>query len=231
MRAKWVKNAPPVLVADFEGNKFHKGRHLLERLLCDKQMEEVWKVIQKKGPSRTQLHHLWGAIMTAKGRADSAARMHKPRTDQTDELLSIAKRAGDLGRKIKGTPLDVLAFNLLQHDTLEALGVPGLLDLPEAERQDAAHRLLDCWPSAPEILLGLEKLATNMANEIGSRPALRSSGDVILRKFVRELGPRLRELFGELMYGTLATITNVTFPDVKVGGIDKGFVQQALRGV
>jgi hypothetical protein len=47
---------------------------------------------------------------------------------------------------------------------------------------------------------------------------------------VRELGPRFKELFGEYMYGTLATITNVVFPSAKDGGIDKVFVQQALRG-
>ena len=167
--------------------------------------------------------------MTAKIRADRSQRLHVTLSDQVVELRSIAKKVGDLGRQITETQLDILVFNILPHDVLAALGAPRLLELPELERHDVAHRLLPCWPSAPEILLGLEKFASVRADKIGSGTAPRSSGRVACRKFIQELGPNSKELFGSYMYATLATITNVTFPDAD-GGVDKAYVQKALKG-
>jgi len=102
------------------------------------------------------------------------------------------------------------------------------------QRINAAHKLQTDWPGAAELLRGLAKKASELAEGAmkKARPDDRSSGDVAARTFVWHLGNDFHAMFGKALLGSLAKIVDVTFNKT---GTDEEFsksvIQNILRGI
>lgn len=233
MTKKWAKNAPDRLVRAYENREIGKGRDLLERLLRDERMKLTWAELARHVRTDQQWLRVWSAIVYAKSESNKAGRLRKQRGAERDDYQALARKFSALARKIENGPRDLLAYELLPQDVLAALHVSNLHDMDVIERCDVAHRLLPCWPSAPELLRGLEKFALAQAAHAmdKQRPEERGSGNVAARTFVWYLGQDFRTMFGKPLLGTLAKIADVTF-DVDLDcEFTRSFVQGTLRGV
>lgn len=231
MTKQYVKNAPVYLVRAYQDRKFgNNGRAFFERLLCDNRMRTVWKEFASYNLTDNQWLDLWQAIVWAKFNSNKT-RTRKRRSDERDEYRMLAKKFADLAKKIKNGPLDVNAYELLPQSVLDALHISNFHDLHVLKRSKVAHQILSSWPSAPELLCGLEKIALARANQAMTtpRPDDRDSGNVAARTFVWYLGQDFRAMFGKPMLGSLAKITNVIFNGDE--DFSRSFVQDVLRGV
>lgn len=241
MAKRWIKTAPARLIRAFENHEIRNGRQILERLLSDSRMQTTWptlvRYMQKQGcdGDSNQWLKIWGAIASAKHQSNKAKKTRKWRTDIRDKYAKLAHESAALGKKIGGVnnPMDVLIYQLFPEDIWGALGLANLNGLDPLKRDEIAHTLLPCWPSASEILHGLTNLASQLARDAMEtpRPDERKSGDVNARVFVWHVGNDFRALFGNALYGTLAAITNVTF-NYSDNGLSRKNVEQILsRGV
>lgn len=241
MTKRWIKTAPARLVRAFENHEIGNGRPILKRLLSDSRMQTKWptlvRYMQKQGwdGDSNQWLKIWGAIASAKYQSNKASRVRKRRTDIRDDYAKLADDFAALGKKIGrvNNPMDVLIYQLFPEDIWGALNLAKLNGLDPLERDEIAHNLLPCWPSASEILYGLSSLASQLAQDaMGTpRPDERGSGNVAARVFVWHVGNDFRALFGNALYGTLAEIANVTF-NFHDDGLTKKTVEQILsRGV
>jgi hypothetical protein len=130
--------------------------------------------------------------------------------------------------------MDVLAYEVFPQDVMDALQVRNWNDMDTTARCEAAHLLMPSWPSAPEILRGLEQLAERLAHEAMSkpRPDKRDRGDVEARTFIWYLGTDFHRMFGKALNGTLGKIADVTFNSLEADRqYTRSFVQTALKGV
>lgn len=202
--------------------------------MTDERMRTTWKQLARHAQKDEEWRRVWGHIAHAKKQANKKSISRKSRKEVRDEYRSLARKFQKLANAIAEGPLDLLAYNLLDQESLDALHVPDLYVLPEPQRGDAAYDLLHHWPNAPEILLGLQRRAAEFADEAmcEPRPDQRARGHVAIRLFVNQLGNDFRDAFGQPLMGTIAAITNVTFQTKANKEIDKKFVQLVLkRGV
>lgn len=218
----WQKNAPGRLVRAYENREIGNGRAILERLLRDERMRFAWVEIVRHVHDDEQWLLVWSAIAHAKLKSNQAGKLRKQRGDERDAYLALAGKFADLAKKIENGPLDVRAYELFPQDVLGASHVATM---------DDARRLLPCWPTASELLRGLEEHASMLAALAMSKPRAddRGSGNVAARTFVWYLGQDFSAMFGTPMLGTLAKIADVTFN--RDAEFSKGFVQSALGGI
>jgi len=232
MSKLWVKNAPEPLILALESGDINAGRNILERLLRDNRMALAWSVLARKiqGDEKKWLR-VWHAIANAKSESNRASRSRTRRSDERDRYNALAGRFAALAKKIENGPLDVLAYDLLSQDSLDALHIPSLHRLNSLHRAEIAHKIMADWPSAPELLRGLEKLALTVAGDSMDklRPDERSSGDVQARIFIHHLGSDFWALFQSHLLGTLGKIADVTLQ--RSQDIDRSFVQRSVKGV
>ncbi len=239
MAKKWTNSAPSRLVRAYEEGHIRNGRAILESLLSDERMLPTWKQLSKKGATTDDdWMQIWRFIAYAKKKSnairDAKATFKRKRpSDERDEYKALAQKFLALAKKIENKPLDVLAFELLSEDTLAALQVPNLHERVVLDRNYLAHKLLNPWPSASELLYGLERYALRLANEVvnNPRPDARDRGDIEARTFVWYLGQDFRSHFGSPMLGSLANIAEVTFMRPVDKHYSRSFIQGALRGV
>ena len=233
MSNQWPKTVPRRLVRAYEDREYGPYRADLERLLRDPRRRSTWVQLSRYVQTEDQWLGIWRAISFSKFKSNQAIRLHKRRSDVRDDYAKLADQFAKLANKIENKPLDVLAFHLLEQDTLEALNVPNLLNLEPFQRNAVALRLLPCWPSASELLRGLGKLALTLADDAMNKPqaVTRSRGDIAVRTFVWHLRPQFTDLFGNAMLGSIAKITDVMFQRGKDQETSRGFVQSVQRDV
>jgi hypothetical protein len=235
MNVPWkpIKSAPDRLIRAYQGKEIQVGRTILGRLLSDTRMRTVWPQLAKYVKDDQQWLQVLRAIINAKSMSDKVSKLRKTRGDERDGYAELADKFKTLAKKVEGGPLDVLAYELLPQDVLAALHVPSFSQLDALKRSNIAHQLLPCWPSATELLRGLEALAMTLSIEAmtKSRTDERSSGDVAARTFVCHLRREFRSMFDNAMLGTLASIANATFDKVVDEELSRSFVQSALKGV
>jgi hypothetical protein len=207
-----VKTAPEVLIKAYTEGVINNGRGHLYRLLTMGVMSNAWQLLEPKAGVDPQAHWLrvWTAIAFAKHQSGLSKRRAR-RGDLRDQYAAVAGAAERLAQRIEGGPLDVLAFNLLPDDVLDALGVPDFLQLSLIERSAVAGRLLRVWPSAAELLRGLARVAEGQAAEEMQRPRAddRATGDVAKRVFVATLTEEFRHIFGAPKPPAIETIAGV----------------------
>ena len=230
MNTQWVKNAPERLVLAYENRENGPGRVLLERLLRDDRMRLVWAELARHVKTKHGWIKVWSAIASAKARSNKA-KLHKRRSDERDKYVGQAAKFASLAKEIENGLLDVPAYNLFPQDVLTILGAPDFHVKDAMQRDAAAHQILHCWPTAPEILRGMERCALAQADEEMKNPraVTRGRGNIVARTFVWNLGQEFQYMFGHAMLGTLATIADVILQTDQP--ITKGFVQSALKGV
>jgi hypothetical protein len=236
MRSQWAKDAPAHLVRAYQDHEIRNGRVLLGRLLERRDwITSPWTQLSRRVQTDRQWLRVWSAIAYAKAKSKRAVRMpHKPRSEEHDDYRALAKKFAGLAKKIEDGPLDVLSYELWGQEDWAALQAPDLNEMAAQQRCDAAYQILDHWPSAVDLLHGLEKRALTLAKEamIKRRPDARSRGDIELRTFVWHLGKEFRLIFGKELLGTLAIIADMAFDR---GDEDeptsRSFVQSVLRGV
>jgi hypothetical protein len=185
-------------------------------------MLNAWRLIGPRSGADATVHwgRVWEGIAHAKHQSDLSKRRAR-RGDLRDRYAGIAGAAERLAQRIEGGPLDVLAFNLLPDDVLDALGVPGLMRLPLVERASLARGLLAVWPSAAETLRGLARVAEGQAAEEMQRTRAddRATGDVTRRVFVATLTEEFRYIFGGPKPSVVETIAWVV---LRQGGAKAG---------
>jgi hypothetical protein len=233
MTAPWrpLKSAPDRLIRAYQNREIRNGRTILGRLLSDTRMRTVWPQLAKYVKDDQQWLQVWRAIINAKSMSNKVSKLRKTRGDERDGYAELADKFKALAKKVEGGPLDVLAYELLPQDVLAALHVPNFHEMDVLQRSDVANQLLPCWPTAPELLRGLEALAVKLSNEAMTKPRTdeRSSGDVTARTFVKHLGGDFHSMFGKKMLGTLAKIATVTLS--RKEELSRSFVQNVLMGV
>ena len=227
----FLKTAPDRLVRAYQNSEIGNGRVVLKRLLCDLRMKTTWATLARHIKSDRQWLDIWSAIAHAKNQSNKTSKFRKQRSIEVDEFRTLAKKFSMLAMEIKGGPLDVLAYELFPKDVLAALKMENLHNIDHIQRSAVAHRLLPCWPSAPELLNGLAGCSLALATNAKTKPRAdeRSTGDIAARTFIWHLGQDFRSMFGKPMLGSLAKITNVTFNSDEA--FSRGFVQDVLRGV
>lgn len=232
MTRHWLKTAPERLVQAHQNREINNGRVILERLLCDQRMQYAWKELTRQVTTNQQWIDVWLAIAYAKSKSNKANR-RKPRSDERDDYQTLANKCASIANKIENGPLDILAYELFPQDVLKALHIGNFHDMDSLQRCDIAHKLLPRWPSAPELLRGLEKYALMLADDAMNKPRAdeRDSGDVNARIFVWHLGHGFIRIFKKPMHGTLARITDVALDRAPDKEISRSFVQSVLRGV
>lgn len=237
MKNSWAKNAPKFLIRAYEERRIGVGRDILGRLL-GKNTEgsaSPWTELSRHVRTDGQWLRVWSAIAFAKSKSNKATRLpHKTRSDERDEYLKLAREFASLANKVAEGPLDVLAYELMGREHWAALHVADLSRMTAIQRSDAAFKILPHWPSAIDLLRGLENRASMLAGDAMKRPRPdeRRSGDTAGRVFVYHLAKDFQVIFGKKMLGTLAKIANVVFNRVGTSQeFDKSFVQNALRRV
>ncbi len=231
MAKQWVKTAPKSLILAYENRKIGNGRAILERLLCDERMRTAWTQLAHHSRTDKQWLRVWSVIAYAKKKSNEASRAHKRRSDERDEYRQLSKKFSELATKIENGPLDVLAYELLSQDTLGALHLENLYHMDTQQRVEVAHKILPSWPSASELLRGLEKHAQELAGDAMKKPRAdeRSSGDIAARTFIWRLGHDFKSIFGNAMLGTLGKIADVIFDSKE--DFSRSFAQNAMKGV
>jgi hypothetical protein len=236
MGTQWAKDAPPRLIRAYEQREIRNGRVLLGRLLGKDSdwIESPWTELGRHVRTDEQWLRVWTAIAYAKSKSNKVVRLRHTRSDERDHYQELSRKFGNLANKIENGPLDVLTYELWNSEDWAALHAADLSKMAAMERCDAAFQILRHWPSAPDLLRGLEQRALMLARDAmrKPRPDARGKGDVEGRAFLWNLAEEFRLIFGKRMLGTLATIANVTFNRVEKGQqFSKSSVQSVLRGV
>lgn len=232
--------APACLVrADEEGRLGRDRQKFLRRLLASAEMDGAWRELGSAIDEWREHHNnaepddgwfrVWSLITYAVHQSNQTKR-RKLRSVERKQYQALADRFAVLARDIGNGPLDVLAYHLLPPDNLAALGLRDWQGMDSLERDAAAHKLLNIWPSASEILTGLASLAQKLSDDAMTRPRPddRSRGRPYVRAFVWSLGNDFKAMFGTPMLGTVANIANAALALDEQ--ISKGFVQEVLRG-
>ena len=227
----FLKTAPEQLIDAYKTRKISNGRLILKSLLCDLQMKTTWATLARHIKSDRQWLDVWSAIAHAKNQSNKTSKFRKQRSIEVDEFRTLAKKFSILAMKIKGGPLDGLAYELFPEDVLAALNMENLHNIDQLQRSAIAHRLLPCWPSASELLNGLERCSLALATNAMIKPRAdeRNTGNIAARAFIWHLGPDFNSIFGNNMPGPLRQITNVIFNNED--GFSKDFVRNALNGI
>lgn len=227
----FLKTAPDRLVRAYQNSEIGNGRVVLKRLLCDLRMKTTWATLARHIKSDRQWLDVWSAIAHSKNQSNKISKFRKQRSIEVDEFRTLAKKFSILAMKIKGGPLDGLAYELFPEDVLAALNMENLHNIDQLQRSAIAHRLLPCWPSASELLNGLERCSLALATNAMIKPRAdeRNTGNIAARAFIWHLGPDFNSIFGNNMLGSLRQITDVIFNSKD--GFSKDFVRSALNGI
>ncbi len=169
----YLHNAPRALIQLYEKGPWiddHRPSHLpdtqqslIKKLLCDKRMERVWKVIQKSVKSDEDYIALWKAMVEA---MRIARRGIVRQTDRKLKYEDIAKRAEKLAKLIAepqrsppcGTSLpyigdlDLQAYEFLPTEVASILGAKSYAKMDSIQRSDWAYSLLPEWATMVELL-------------------------------------------------------------------------------
>ena len=237
MKRRWAKDAPTRLIRAYEDREFSNGRVLLGRLLGkdSEWIKSPWTELSRHVQTDEKWLRVWSAISSAKAKSNKVANSrHKTRAEERDDYQALATKFAELANGIENGPLNVLTYELWEQEDWAALHKADLNKMPAEQRCAVAHQLLRHWPSAPDLLRGLERRASMLASDAMKkrRPDARSSGDKELRTFVWHLGQEFSLIFKQQKLGTVMTIAEITFNRVEEHQqLSRSFVQSVLRGV
>ena len=218
--------APRVLTRLYEKHPDGQIAAILYRLLTDARMRLRWRDFSKKINDDLGWMELWRAIQIAVMDSRSAAQM-PIREDEHRAFSLIAKKAKDLAKLTRDGKLDLLAYEMLQPDYLELIGIEGWEGMNSLERGILARSALRYWPSFPEMLDRLAFRATELAGTAKSTPRIiqHKTRDARMIAFVCLLAAYFKSTFGTPLYGTLAIIAGVILQK----NYDKTVVVRALN--
>lgn len=235
MNKPWVKSAPQYLIDGYIECRFgNNARPIFKRLLCDERMKHAWIELARNAMSDKQWLDVWRSIASAKAQSNKT-KLRLSRSDTRDKYLLLKKKFCDLADAIENGLLDVPAYDVFPQDALDILGLPKLKAQNGPQRATLASGILSCWPTTPELLRGLESLASNLAISAmqDARADDRSGPTIKARVFVSHLGERFNYMFGRKLLGTIASITDVVFNSeaIPINPFTKTFVQSVLRDI
>jgi hypothetical protein len=181
MSSQWAKNAPTRLIRAYQNREVGKGRILLGRLLSNDWTHSPWTELARHVQTDRQWLRVWSAIASAKVKSNRAVRLpHKSRSEERDDYRALAKKFAKLAKKIEDGPLDVPTYELWGRKDWAALHEPNLNEVAPEQRCDAAYRILRHWPSAVDLLYGLEERAWTLATDAMIKRLPRCAQQVIL---------------------------------------------------
>ena len=226
---RYVTDAPPCLIHQFEAKEIRNGRLVLGRLLQRTEMKTVWKRLAPKLKTEKDYRFFWSAVvqgMSASKRADTSL--------TGTQLRRIFGDAATTCRRLRGTlsnlDFDPLIYELVfDPQLLQIWGAPNLHRFDGPAKNEIAGKVLGTWPSLGEILAGLEFVLQQSAQTLPNNQRRRTTYHA--KAFAQAFGPELKRLVGRHMYGTVADITNVVLNLNPEDQIERGAVQRWLDGV
>lgn len=250
MKTAWLPTAPKNLINAYETKKIGIGQDILERLLSDPQMSSVWTQLTISKANSTRWIMVFGNIVSAKGKSNTAAGSHKPgkptklrqtRSDESDKYKMLAGKFAELAKEIdsnrirnklpKGPLLDLPLYEYFPEDVLKALHVKNWEGMHSFERDAVVPQLQGIWPTAPELLRGIAARASRLADDAmtAPRPDDRKKGDIAARTFIWHLANSVQPQFNAPILKEIGMIATVVLNPPEGNVYDKAYVERVLN--